>query len=135
MGYTLAGINLGRLRPMVEAGAEAFAAGAGALQAGTGPLRGTSGEALAREISTQGPEFDLLTQVEALSRRRLLLIAGKRDTVVPLASDHQPLIEALKESGSKRVDELVLDTDHAFSSKRIALARAVIGWLQETCGF
>ena len=70
-----------------------------------------------------------------LSKRQLLLIGGKRDSVVPLESDHQPLIQALEERGSERVDELIFDTDHAFSGKRITLARAVVGWLQETCGF
>ena len=132
---SIAGINLGRLHPMMLAGPEAFAAVAGALQAGTGPLRGTSGEALAREISSHGAEFDLLAQIDALSQRQLLLIGGERDTIVPLATDHRPLVEALKAGGSERMDQLVLDTDHAFSGKRIALARAVIGWLQGTCGF
>ncbi len=131
---SIAGVNLGLWGASARAD-EATAKGvASALSGGTGPLQGTSGEALRDELVANVDSFNLLTQVQALRNSRLLLIGGRQDSVVPMGVHHQPLVQALKEAGAERTAEQALDGDHAFSSQRIALARAVLEWLSQHCG-
>jgi hypothetical protein len=46
---------------------------------------------------------------------------------------HDPMLAALRNAGGKQVSELRLDSDHAFSDARIALARGVVDFLQQHC--
>ena len=66
-------------------------------------------------------DFDLLHHAESLADRSLLLIAGRRDTVLPREVHHAPLVEALRVACGADVTEVLLDSDHAFSDRRIAL--------------
>ena len=68
---------------------------------------------------------------EPLADRSILLVAGQRDTVAPAETCHRPLVRALEERGALRFDHVALDDDHHFLNRRIALARAVVGWLSE----
>jgi pimeloyl-ACP methyl ester carboxylesterase len=103
------------------------------LQAWSAPLSGTSGEALTEELVSAGTRLDLLTQVTALAPKPLLLVAGSLDQVTPPAEHHAPLVTALEAAGAPHLDQVVLDADHSFSQKRVALSRAVAGFLVGSC--
>lgn len=97
-----------------------------------GRLVGTSGAALIAEISQQPERFDVMSHLDGLARKRVLLVSGSRDEVVPLAALHEPLAAGLR-SRNAVVETRILDADHSFSSRRIGLARAVAGFLGEHC--
>ncbi|MGH8490782.1 MAG: alpha/beta hydrolase family protein, partial [Gammaproteobacteria bacterium] len=77
--------------------------------------------------------YDLRRLVPKLAAKSLLLIGAEGDTILPLDQHHEPLVEALRESGHGDLTVETLDSDHVFSSRRIALARIVIHWLNNRC--
>jgi dipeptidyl aminopeptidase/acylaminoacyl peptidase len=96
-----------------------------------GALRGTSGEALSRELLTHADEWSLLRHANALARKRVLLVAAARDEAVPMTEVYEPLGAKLREAGARELTTLMLPTDHAFSSARVRLAQALTNWLCE----
>ena len=100
---------------------------------GTGPIRDISGAALVAELLVNPAAFDLTKRAQALSAKPLLLIAANQDTVTPPAQNHELLMAAITVAGSANLHELRLDDDHAFSSQRIALAHAVVDFMQANC--
>jgi len=132
---SIAGVNLGARGKTVAAHPELREAFIAGLDAGTGPLAGARGTALLEEVIENADSWDLVAQAPVLAQRHLLLIGGYRDTVVPLANNQEPLVEALRALDAPHVSELVLDADHAFSSSRIVLARALLAWLEGECAW
>ena len=66
--------------------------------------------------------------VQVLRDRRVLLIGSTNQTehnslVTPLGGQHAPNLTAYRWA-----------TDHSFSDRRIALARAILDWLRTPCG-
>lgn len=96
-----------------------------------GRLEGTSGEVLIGELASDPSRFDVSQRAAALADRPLLLVAGARDRVVPPATAEDFAEAVVREGGDPRV--VILDTDHAFSSKRVGLARSVLSFLNERC--
>ncbi|MFC2164223.1 alpha/beta hydrolase family protein [Acidobacteriota bacterium] len=91
-----------------------------------------------RGFATGVPEEDLddinpEKYLSALSAKSLLFISGSRDTVVPAKTQIEPLVNALKEQNAKDLTYEVIESDHSFSDKRIALARTILSWLNERC--
>jgi hypothetical protein len=130
---SIAGANLGAAGAGAAAD-PAFAAGlAAAFDAWRAPLRGTTGAALVAELAESAARFDLVARAPVLAAKPVLLVAGTRDIDTPPAQHHVPVASALRAAGAAQFDEWVIDADHAFSDHRIALARAVTGWLAEHC--
>lgn len=94
----------------------------------SGPLRVESLEAMV----AFDDGYDFLQELAGVPPRPVLLMAGKRDSVLPLAQHHEPIERALRTTGAKRVDVVIFDDDHAFSATRIALTRAVVDWCRKT---
>lgn len=92
------------------------------------PLRGVTADDLMNELLTKKAEWSLVDRVDELSKSKLLLIAGKRDTLVPAFDHHLTLVKALEASGAD-IQHTMLNTDHEFSDSRIALARSILAWL------
>jgi hypothetical protein len=130
---SLAGADLGRMGRAATADAQVARAAAEQLGAWSAPLRSLGGETLVAELVAEADRFDLAARAPALAGKPVLLVAGRRDEDTPLAEHHAPLVQALRGAGAPRLGEVVLDADHAFSDRRIALARAVVGWLGESC--
>jgi hypothetical protein len=63
----------------------------------------------------------------------VLLVAGSRDAVTPATAHHDPLVAAFAAAGAKHTRGVVLDADHAFSDKRIALAHTLVEWIGTEC--
>ncbi|MSU24548.1 MAG: alpha/beta fold hydrolase [Opitutus sp.] len=99
-----------------------------ALDAESGPLRAESAEA----TFAQAPGYNFLGELSGLRGRPVLLIAGTRDTVLPITYHHEPILKALRDAGNKGVETVILDDDHAFAAHRVAVMRAVVGWMRKT---
>lgn len=85
------------------------------------------GAALVAEMKMNADRWDLTAHARALSDRPVLLIGSA------FRSDHDGLVTALQRAGARRLTALTWDTDHSFSDRRIALARAVVNWLRSSC--
>jgi pimeloyl-ACP methyl ester carboxylesterase len=127
---SLAGANLGLFGRLEGAPRDATAS---QLEAWSGPLQGSSGEALVAETAVLAERFDLNRRAAALAGRPLYLAAGRFDRIAAPELHHAPLVEALRAVGPTSLRVQVFDADHSFSSRRIALARGVIAWLEDDC--
>ena len=93
-------------------------------------LQGTTAEALVEEIIDAGERWDLVRQAEALDDRSVLLVAASRDEDLPVGLHHTPLVRALEAEGAGDLIQVVIDSDHSYNDKRIALARTILDWLE-----
>jgi len=94
-------------------------------------LQGTTAECLLDELLAHEREWDLPSLASRLADRQLLLVAAARDEALPMAQHHTPLVQALRAAGAQQLTTAVLDTDHCYADRRVALARTVLAWLQE----
>ncbi len=76
-----------------------------------------------------------IVQAPRLVEKNILLVGAMRDVVSPLEIAHRPIAQAMRDAGVRAFDEVILDTDHSFLTKRIALARLMIEWLRKRGGF
>ena len=129
---SLAGANLGLLG-LAAANPDRRAEFEKALGGWSGPIRGASGKKLVAELMKNADRFDTTRRAKALATRPVLLVAGSRDAVTPASVHHDPLVAAFAAAGAKHTRSVVLDADHAFSDKRIALAHAVVEWIGAEC--
>jgi dipeptidyl aminopeptidase/acylaminoacyl peptidase len=93
-------------------------------------------EAWLTSLSTE--DFDRISpifQAKKLRQKRVLLVGADRDVVTPIETNHRPIAAAIRAAGAEHFTEVILDTDHLFLTKRIALARLVIAWLRSECDF
>ncbi len=130
---SLAGVNLGRAGKHLRTDSEAARAQAEWFDGLAGPLAGFSGAATIDTMIENAERYDFLERVDELKQHTLLLVAGKRDAGVTIEDNHAPLVAALAQAGAKNVTAMVLDADHGFSDKRIALTRALVSWLEQSC--
>ncbi len=130
---SIAGANLGARSAALRGDPAVARAVAAQLQRWSGPLAGTSGDAMVAELIDAGADFDLQAQAPALARKPLLLVAGSLDETTPPLEHHVPMVVALEEAGAVSLSQVVLEADHAFSGRRIALARVVTDWLATRC--
>ena len=131
-GASLAGANLGKFGELAQQSAE-FASQLAYYIDDANAIVGDSGQAAVARWMAHAPEYDLRRLVPKLAGKSLLLIGAEGDTILPLDQHHEPLVEALRESGYGDLTVETLDSDHVFSSRRIALAHIVINWLNNRC--
>jgi len=131
---SLAGANLGALADRVRSSPEAAHAVAAQFQTwGEGRIRGVSGEGIIADLLVQPERFRMAGHAPALAKKPVLLVAGARDDVTPPAEHHLPLVSAIEAQNGALLTARVLDDEHQFSQTRIALTRAVLAWLDESC--
>ncbi len=125
---SIAGVNMGQFSRTIET-LKNREITLTALEQSILPLQGTSPEKLVCELSLNAESWDLLNYTKELSRHPLLLIGANRDETAPIDLHYWPLVRAL---GAEHADftHAVLDADHMFSEKRIALARTLLSWLE-----
>jgi pimeloyl-ACP methyl ester carboxylesterase len=92
-------------------------------------LQGATAEGLIDELIASGGDFDLLAAAPRLKNRRVLTVYARYGG----GADNQELAAALRRNGAN-VSATELDSDHSFADHRIALAAAVISWLQHLPG-
>ncbi|MEJ7935969.1 hypothetical protein WG907_17180 [Sphingobium sp. AN558] len=76
-----------------------------------------------------------IVQAPRLVDKNVLLIGALNDRVATIETCHKPIAQAFRDAGVRVFDDVILDTDHSFLTKRIALARLIIGWLRQRCDF
>jgi pimeloyl-ACP methyl ester carboxylesterase len=94
------------------------------------PLHGASTQTLVDEMLSYGDHWYLPEQAAELADRSLLFIDATRDDIAPSVQHTVALVDALKACHARDLTHVTLDSDHAFTNKRIALARTVIEWLK-----
>ena len=70
--------------------------------------------------------------VEAFSGRKLLMIAAKNDTAVPIEV-HEAYAAAFSRPGTVDFTEQVFDADHSFNAHRLRMSRRIADWLDANC--
>ena len=85
------------------------------------------GRGLVAEVKANAERWDATAYARALSDRPILLIGAA------FKADQDSLVAALNRAGARRMTALAWNTDHSFSDRRVALARAVTGWLRSSC--
>jgi pimeloyl-ACP methyl ester carboxylesterase len=112
------------------AGPEAWGAMASAFEMmAHGAIRRVGGPEEFAKMSEHPADYDLLQRAVDLDGKSLLLVGAARDQDVPPKDHLAPLIKCLHERDRAHLTEATLDTDHVFSTARIALARLVTQWL------
>ena len=89
-------------------------------------LHGATPGTVADEVIAKRSQWDLVAAAPRLARLPILTLRAKHG----IADANRELADALRGTGNSRVTVIEMDTDHSFSDHRIALAAAVIGWLQ-----
>lgn len=95
------------------------------------PLKVSDPEALVKAWAASASDIRFSKLEAPLSAKPVLLVAGTRDTIAPPDQNHEPLARALKARDSGKLTEVVLESDHSFSDKRIALTRTLLAWLEK----
>ena len=93
-------------------------------------LRIGDAQAFLRDWVTSASDWQLGHWTQSLKHKSVLLLAASHDEIAPMAMHHAPLVRALQLRDSVALTEVVIDSDHVFSDRRIALARAVLAWLK-----
>jgi len=89
-------------------------------------LAGATGESMAAELISHGPEWSFATLAPKLVNKRLLVLYSN-DFV---AANSVALIGAVKAAGGTQLQSVHVPTDHSWSDHRIALESLVVNWLQ-----
>jgi hypothetical protein len=77
------------------------------------------------EVERHAKDWDLVDDAPMLARKPLLVVDAK----FGLADELVPLVAAIKGRNGAPVQVLTLPSDHSFADHRIALAGAVVNWL------
>ena len=89
-------------------------------------LAGTDAAHLTAEVEQHADDWDLLTLAPALAAHPTLVIGAKHGG----GAENKALADAIRAQHKGKVSSLTLDSDHSFADHRIALAAAVVDWLQ-----
>jgi dipeptidyl aminopeptidase/acylaminoacyl peptidase len=95
-----------------------------------GPMR-LDADGVMQALKTHAADWNYLSHAAALKDRPLLLVAATRDTPDEGVALHAQLAQAIRAAGGARVETLVYDDDHPFSSHRLALGVALVEWLRK----
>jgi len=88
-------------------------------------LAGTDAATLTGEAERHARDWDLLDDAARLAHKPLLVLGAEKGNARQVA----PLLDALRAQGAKLLRARIMPTDHAFIDHRIALASAVVDWL------
>ena len=98
------------------------------LTAPGGPYRAEGGgAALVAEVKANADRWDVLSYAPVLRERRVLLVGSANRT------EHDSLVTVLGGPSAPRLTAHWWPTDHSFSDRRIALARAILDWVRGPC--
>jgi pimeloyl-ACP methyl ester carboxylesterase len=88
-------------------------------------LRGATPESVAEEAVAKRSQWNLVEAAGSLRGLRILTVNARYG----IGERNRPVTAALQSAGAG-VTAIEMDTDHSFSDHRIALAKAVVSWLQ-----
>ncbi len=119
--------DLGLVADILLANPEAgknFASGAEGLTM----LNGWSGITAIDELRNNRDAFSLVGLASQLNGKSVLLIAADKDTVLPAAVFHAPLVTAYANQPDMTLTHSIIPGDHAFSWSRLKLIETVLDW-------
>jgi uncharacterized protein len=90
-----------------------------------GPLQGTTAPALVAELKAHAEQWDLV-KLAPLWKPRPVLIVHSDDM---FAAESLAFAAVARASDPEHLTDVHLASDHVYSDARIALARAVLGWI------
>lgn len=93
------------------------------------PLNGTNVMTLINETMKNGNNWNLRNKASNLAKEKLLIIAASGDTIGPISLHHIPLINEINKY-KNNVKEVIVDTDHSYSNKRIYLTNIVCKYIE-----
>jgi uncharacterized protein len=88
-------------------------------------LHGATPDIIADEVEAHRVQWNFLSWAPGLTRRPLLVIGASQDN----GEENRQLADAVTRAGGT-VTSVTLPSDHSFQDHRIALAAAIINWLQ-----
>ena len=83
------------------------------------------------EMITCADNFDLINFAEELSKKNILCITAKYDSLAPAEIHAIPLAKAIRKFNPSKFVDIILDSGHSFSNSRIKLSRAIVNWLNK----
>ena len=89
-------------------------------------LHGATPETVADEVVAKRDQWNLVALAPRLAQLPILSVSAKYG----LADKNEAMTAALRKVGNARVTAIEMETDHSFSDHRVALASAVVRWLQ-----
>lgn len=89
-------------------------------------LAGTDSASLVAEIERHANDWDLTSLASALALSPTLVIGATYGN----GGANKMLADAIRAQRKGKVSSITINSDHAFSDRRIALSTAVIGWLR-----
>ena len=126
---SIAGVNIGVWGETVADSEDAKRYSMEFFEESLPPLSGVTADNLIDEVVQYMDDFDTMRLAKTLSHLDVLLVAGGRDDGVPLSLHHTPMVHMLERNNAQQLTHVILDADHGFSDKRIALARTILDWL------
>lgn len=91
-------------------------------------IQGITAEEFIQETMNYNEEFNVLNITEKLNGHSVLIIGAAKDAVSQIDQHYLPIINNLKQA-NVNFKNILIDTDHSFSNKRIALAQELLKWL------
>ena len=90
-------------------------------------LAGCTPQGLAEEALAHAEEWDFRGCAARLAARPLLLVSSQDGN----GPESRALADAVAAAGGKAVQQVEMETDHAYSDHRIALQAALVRWLAQ----
>lgn len=95
------------------------------------PLKGITAKEFVNSAIENREHWNLINIAEKLRCHSILMVAGSRDDTATVKEHHEALVNTLEKSKTANLKSIILNSDHSFSDKRIALSEAVLEWLLE----
>lgn len=94
-------------------------------------IRSLGGKATHKWLSAHKREYDLVKYAKKLSRKKILLLGGRKDLSAKVEEHTVPLLKALQKYNKYNVKMIIYDTGHSFRNVHEQLYRDVIDWIKK----
>jgi pimeloyl-ACP methyl ester carboxylesterase len=128
---SFAGFNFGYFAKLIAGSEELYNISLERLQDSADIFNNISPAKLLDEMITCSEIFNLNNFAYELTEKNLLIIRAKFDTLAPAEIHHLPFIQAMNNSGAKKLIDITIDSGHSFSDSRIKLTKMLLNWMSK----
>lgn len=100
------------------------------LQEGADWLQGIDGETLYQECREIADHSTFVKLADRITEKPVLLIGGVLDTITPVRTMIQPLVDRVRELGGTRMEFKTITTDHMFADERCTVSELTARFLE-----